>query len=91
VSVARQVERVGSCSGTYCELYRITCSNTFSSCSCAFLSLSNVTVKWHTFHVHTLNCASNSNNFTSHSVFKSGRKIRISSNRHFQDDTKRKF
>jgi hypothetical protein len=59
-SVALQVDRLGNSSGTNYKHDHVTYSNAFSFHSCAFRFMSNVAVKWYTFHVYTLY------NFTEH-------------------------
>lgn len=54
MNVALRVERFGNSSGTNYELDHITDLNAYNVLSFVFQTVYNVTVKWHTFHVHIL-------------------------------------
>jgi hypothetical protein len=54
VNVALRVERFGNSSGTNYELDHITDLNAYNVLSFVFQTVYNVTVKWHTFHMHIL-------------------------------------
>jgi hypothetical protein len=54
VSVALQMERFGNSSGTNHELHRVTYSNALIFHPSAFRFMSNVSVKWYTFHLYIL-------------------------------------
>jgi hypothetical protein len=54
VSIMLGMEIFGNSCATNDELDNISFSNAFWLLSCAFQFISNVTVKWYTFHVYTL-------------------------------------